>query len=146
MILGNLTGALPIFTKSSRLPPLKSRSWSGGQKCRDRRGCARRKKSQTRQATISTFGEVFLRNHASPWGLLTGRKRKNAAGFLFPQAQPAAKPWSHESARPSVKWQEFHSSLTVTDILWHSRHHDLGDHQSWRGHMALSNPPAGIHA
>ena len=22
------------------------------------------------------------------------------------------------------------SSLTITDILWHNRHHDLGDHQS----------------
>src|SRR5712692_7923958 len=103
MIRGNLTGALPIFTKSSRLPSLKSPSRLDYQKCRDRRGCARRKKSQTRQVTISTFGEVFLRNHASPSWLLTGRKRKNAAGFLFPQAQPPAKPWSHESARPSVK-------------------------------------------
>src|SRR5260221_5030492 len=100
MIRRNLTGALPIFTKSSRLPSLKSRSSSGGQKCRDRRGCARHKKSQTHQVTISTFVEVFLRNHASSSRLLAGRKLKNAVGFLFPQAQLPAKPWSHQSARP----------------------------------------------
>ena len=60
-------------------------------------------KAQTHQMTISTFGEVFLRNHASPSRLLTGRKRKNAACFFFPQAQLPAKPWSHETARPWVK-------------------------------------------
>jgi hypothetical protein len=59
-------------------------------------------KSQTHQATISTFSEVFLRNHASPSRSLMTRKLKNAAGFLFPQAQLSAKPWSHQSAKPWV--------------------------------------------
>jgi hypothetical protein len=57
-------------------------------KSRDRRSCARRNKSQTHQVTISTFGEVFLRNHASSSELLAGQKHKNAASFLFPHAQP----------------------------------------------------------
>ncbi len=29
-----------------------------------------------------------------------------------------------------LQFAEGLSSLTVTDILWHNRHHDLGDHQS----------------
>ena len=59
--------------------------------------------SQAHQVTISTFGEVFLRNHASSSWLLAGRKHKNAANFLFPHAQPVAKPWYYESARLWVK-------------------------------------------
>jgi hypothetical protein len=91
MIRVNLTRALPIFTKSSRLPSLKSLSWSGTQKCRDRHGCARRKKSHTHQATISTLSEGFLQNHASPSRLLTTRKPKNVACLLFSQARPSAR-------------------------------------------------------
>src|SRR5258708_24765277 len=103
MIRGTLTRVLLRFTESSRLLSLKSRCRSVGQKCQDWRGYVRHKKAQTHQVTISTFGEVFLRNHASPWRLLPSRKRKNATCFLFPQAQLPAKPWSHQSAKPWVK-------------------------------------------
>src|SRR5215469_16105948 len=72
MIPDNLTWALPIFTKSSRLPSQKSRSRPGRQKCRDGRGRARREKPQTHEVTISTSGEIFLRNHASSSGLPVG--------------------------------------------------------------------------
>jgi hypothetical protein len=60
-------------------------------------------KAKTHQAAISTFSEVFLQNHASSSRLLTGRKGKSVTGFLFPQAQSSAKPWSYEPARPWVK-------------------------------------------
>jgi hypothetical protein len=60
-------------------------------------------KSQTHQATISTFSEVFLQNHASPSRLLTTQNPKKAMIWLFNQAQSSAKPWYYESARPSVK-------------------------------------------
>jgi hypothetical protein len=55
------------------------------------------------QRAISTFSEVFLQHHASPSMLLTTRKSKNAMIRIFLQAQLSAKPWSCESAKPSVK-------------------------------------------
>src|SRR5260221_13154393 len=44
-------------------------------------------------ASTSTISEVFLQNHASPSRPLTPRKPKSMASFLFPEAQPSAKPW-----------------------------------------------------
>jgi hypothetical protein len=52
---------------------------------------------------ITTIPEVFLQNHASPSRLLTAQKSKNVTIGLFPHAQPPAKPWFHQSAKPSVK-------------------------------------------
>jgi len=74
---------------------------SRSQLLRSARVCGAQK-AKTHQVTISTFSEVFLQNHASSCGLLTGRKGKSVTGFLFPQAQSSAKPWSYESARPWV--------------------------------------------
>jgi hypothetical protein len=45
-------------------------------------------KAKTHQVTISTFSEIFLQNHASSSGLLTGRKGKSVTGFLSPKLNP----------------------------------------------------------
>jgi hypothetical protein len=46
---------------------------------------------------------VKIYNHASPSRLLTTRTSKNALIGLFHQAQPTAKLWYYESAKPWVK-------------------------------------------
>jgi hypothetical protein len=58
---------------------------------------------ESKTGEITTISEFFLQNHVSPSGLLTTRKSKNARIRLFPQAQPSAKLWYHESAKPWVK-------------------------------------------
>jgi hypothetical protein len=55
------------------------------------------------QRAISTFSDFFLQNHASPTGLLAIQRSKNAMIRIFPQAQPAAKPWYYETAKAWVK-------------------------------------------
>ncbi len=60
-IHGILTIAL--FEKSRLISRSKMSRWA--------RLC-RRKKVQTHEVTISTFGEIFLRNYASSSGLLSG--------------------------------------------------------------------------
>jgi hypothetical protein len=54
------------------------------------------------QRAISTLSEVLLQNHASSSWPLTTRKLKRVMRWLLPQAQPSAKPWSLQSARPWV--------------------------------------------
>ncbi len=67
-----------------------------------------------------TYGEVPHRS----FRLSPERSRFHRSSVLQPAGREEA-PVLLASCFLSVL-----SSLTVTDILWHNRHHDLGDHQS----------------
>lgn len=49
---------------------------------------------------------------------------------LKPDRTLMTKPTEFANAGTGFEELQVLSSLIVTDILWHNRHHDLGDHQS----------------
>lgn len=73
---------------------------------------------ESKTGEITTISEFFLQNHASSSMLLTTRKSKKVIIRIFLQAQPSAKPWSHQSAKPCFPFSlQNYASLVYRGVI-----------------------------